>query len=124
MPTAHRIVGFTIVGGFVALFLWGGVAFLVRRHPTRWFWRLLAVLQVALIVQLGAGLTLLALGYPLPGLLHLAYGAVFPAVVLAVAHVLGRSLEDPEEAWKVFTVGAFFIAGLTLRALATGLGLP
>jgi hypothetical protein len=124
MPAVHRIIGFAIVGGFLLLFAWGGIAFLTKRGPGRAFWGLLAAMQAAILVQLLAGLLLLVVGRPLPSLLHLLYGVVFPAIVLAVAHVLGRGMDDPEDAWKVFAVASFFIFGLTLRALTTGLGLP
>jgi hypothetical protein len=124
MPTVHQLIGFAIVIGWGLLFLWGLAVWILRRDPTLWFWRLLAVLQVLVGVQLAAGLVLLATGRHLPSLLHLGYGAVFPAVVLVVAHVLARSLEDDFEAHKIFTVAAFVVFGLTLRALTTGLGLP
>jgi hypothetical protein len=122
----HAWIGFGMVGGWLLFLLWGGVQYLLSRRgePGRWFWHLLAGLQVLLVLQLIGGVILLAMGRPLPGLLHLAYGAVFPAVVLVVAHGIGRGLEDPGDAWKVFTLAAFFIFGLTLRALTTGLGLP
>jgi hypothetical protein len=124
MPTVHKYIGFVIVGGWGLFFLWGLVFFLIKREPNQWYWRLLAALQAILILQLGAGLTLLALGHRLPSALHLFYGSVFPAVVLVVAHVVARGLEEESEAWKVFAVAGFFLFGLTLRALTTGLGLP
>jgi cytochrome c oxidase subunit IV len=120
----HAYVGYAIVGGWGLLFLWGLVTFLVRREPDEWYWRLLAGLQVILIVQLAAGLVLLVTGHDLPGVLHLAYGVVFPTIVLVVAHVVGRGMEDEADAWKVFAVASFFVFGLTLRALTTGMGLP
>jgi hypothetical protein len=120
----HAVIGFAIVAGWVVMFLWGLIAFIIKREPNPWFWRLLAVLQVLLIVQLAAGLALLALGNRADSFLHYLYGVVFPAIVLVVAHVVGRGMEDEEETWKVFAVAAFFIFGLTLRALTTGLGLP
>ena len=123
MATIHKLIGFAIVSGFGIMFLWGLGAFIVKREPNQWWWRLLGVLQVVLIVQLGAGLTLLALGRTKP-LLHYAYGVVFPAIVLVAAHVIARGLEDEVDAWKVFAVASFFVFGLTLRALTTGLGLP
>ena len=70
-----------------------------------------------------AGLVLLVLGHR-QSLLHYGYGAVFPTIVLIVAHSFGRGLEDEADTWKVFAVASFFIFGLTLRALTTGLGLP
>jgi hypothetical protein len=103
--------------------LWGGAALLVKRDPTVWFWRLLAVLQVVLILQLAAGLTLLALGRSQEPL-HILYGSLFPVIVLAVAHVLGRGMKEERDALIVFTAASFFLFGLTLRALTTGLGLP
>jgi hypothetical protein len=123
MAEVHKYIGFVIVSAFGVMFVWGLVAFIVKREPNQWWWRLLAALQVILILQLAAGLTLLALGRRL-GLLHYAYGALFPAIVLVGAHVIARGQDDEEDAWKVFAVASFFLFGLTLRALTTGLGLP
>ena len=119
----HAVIGFTIVGGWAVMFLWGLIAFIVKREPNEWFWRLLAVLQVLLILQLIAGVVLLATGHR-QELLHYGYGAVFPAIVLVIAHVFARGLETEGDTWKVFAVASFFVFGLTLRALTTGLGLP
>jgi hypothetical protein len=124
MPTIHKVIGFVIVGGWGVLFLWGTIAWATRRDPTAWFWRLLATLQVLLGIQLVAGIVLLATGRGLPSLLHLGYGLVFPLIALVAAHVVARSLEDDIDAHKIFTVAAFVVFGLTLRALTTGLGLP
>jgi hypothetical protein len=122
MSEVHTAIGFAIVGGFFVLFAWGGLAFLTRRGPGVWFWRLLAVLQAALVLQLLAGAVLLILGGRQP-LLHYAYGALFPAIALTVAHVLGRGMEEERDALLVFAFAAFVVFGLTLRALATGLGI-
>lgn len=124
MVTVHKDIGYVIVGGWGLFFLWGLVSFLIKREPNRWFWGLLAGLQAILIVQLGVGLTLLALGHHLPSALHFFYGSVFPGIVLVIAHVVARGLEEKSDAWKVFAVAGFFLFGLTLRALTTGLGLP
>ena len=123
MSTLHRFIGFAIVAGFLVLALWGLVAFIVKREPTRWFWRVLAILQVVLIIQLIAGVVLLLTGGR-RGLLHYAYGALFPAIVLVGAHIIAREMEDPGDAWRVFAIAGFILFGLTLRALGTGLGLP
>ncbi|HEX9236713.1 MAG TPA: hypothetical protein VF972_10595 [Actinomycetota bacterium] len=119
----HAYVGFGIVGGWAVMLLWGIVALIAKRVPTTWFWRLLAVLQGLLIIQVVAGVVLLAAGHR-QQTLHYLYGSVFPAIVLVIAHVLGRGMEDERDTVKVFTAAAFFLFGLTLRALATGLGLP
>lgn len=124
MPTVHKFIGFAIVVGWGLLFVWGTGAWILRREPPTWFWRLLAVLQVLLGVQLIAGIVLLATGRRLPSLLHLGYGVVFPVAVLVTAHLLGRSMEDDVDAHKIFTVASFVVFGLTLRALTTGLGMP
>jgi hypothetical protein len=121
MSSVHRFIGFGIVGLAALLPLWGLVALIVRREPNRWFWHALAVLQALIAVQLIAGIVLLAMGRRLPSLLHFLYGVVFPALVLAVGHVIGRGLANEEDTWKVFAVAGFFLFGLTLRALTTGL---
>ena len=41
----HLVIGAAIVGGWLALMLWGLVAFIIKREPNPWFWRLLALLQ-------------------------------------------------------------------------------
>jgi hypothetical protein len=121
MEAIHRFVGFGIVGGWLLLFLWGCVLFVLRRDANRWYWGLLTALQVLLGLQLLAGIVLFATGGR-PPLLHYFYGVLFPAVVLVVAHGLTRGLEKPPY-HVFFTIGAFFIFGLTGRALMTGLGL-
>lgn len=121
MGTVHRSIGFAIVGLAAILPLWGVVALIVRREPNRLFWHILAVLQGALALQLIAGVALLVMGRRLPSLLHLLYGVVFPALVLVVAHVIGRGLAEEKDTWKVFAVAGFIVFGLTLRALTTGL---
>ncbi|HEX9411781.1 MAG TPA: hypothetical protein VF986_08825 [Actinomycetota bacterium] len=124
MVTVHKFIGYVIVGGWGLFFLWGLVFFLIKREPNQWYWRLLAFLQAVLLVQVAVGLTLLGLGRRLPSALHFLYGSVFPAIVLVIAHVMARGLEEKSDAWKVFAVAGFFLFGLTLRALTTGLGLP
>jgi hypothetical protein len=112
-----------VVAGWLVMFLFGLVAWIVRREPNKVFWRLLAALQILLVAQLIAGSVLLGLGKRSDSWLHYLYGAVFPAIVLVVAHVLGRGMANEEDTWKVFAVASFIIFGLTLRALTTGLGL-
>jgi hypothetical protein len=122
MSAVHRVAGFAVVGGLFLFFLWGLIAWLARRDPGAWYWRLLAALQVLLVLQLVAGAVLLAMGRR-QSLLHYAYGALFPLVALVVAHVLARGMERERDALLVFVATSFIVFGLTLRALATGLGI-
>jgi hypothetical protein len=122
MASIHRVVGFAIVGGLLWLFAWGLAAWLTRRDPGAWFWRLLAAVQILLALQLLAGAVLLALGRRQP-LLHYAYGALFPLIALVVAHVLARGMDQERDSLLVFVAASFVVFGLTLRALATGLGI-
>ena len=121
MARFHELEGFVIVAGWGVLFLFGIGLFLTKRDAGRLYWGLLTVLQVLLGVQLLAGLVLLFSGGRQP-LLHYLYGAVFPALVLGVCHVFTRGLEKPPY-HLFFTIGAFFVFGLTARALMTGLGI-
>jgi len=103
------------------LFLFGVGLWLTKRDANRVYWALLTVLQVLLVIQLLAGLVLFAEGGR-PAVLHYLYGAVFPALVIGVCHLFTRGLEKPPY-HLFFTIGAFFVFGLTARALMTGLGI-
>jgi hypothetical protein len=121
----HAWIGFAIVALWAVLFLAGATMFLLRRRQAwGWFWGLLAALQVLLGLQFVAGLVVLLTGHLADSILHYAYGVVFPVIVLVVAHTVARGLDDPDDGWKVFAIASFFVFGLTLRALTTGLGLP
>jgi hypothetical protein len=120
MASFHRVLGFAIVTGWGLLFLFGIGLFITRRDANRLYWGLLGVLQVLLGLQLVAGLVLLVSGGRQP-LLHYLYGAVFPALILGVCHLFSRGLEKPPY-HLFFSIGAFFVFGLTARALMTGLG--
>jgi len=118
----HAVVGFVIVAGWFVVFAWGCLSWWpFHREPPRAFWGLLGVLQGILILQLVIGI-ILWISNPVPTWLHPLYGAVFPAIVLAIAHVLARGMDLETDRYKVFAVASFFIFGLTLRALMTGLG--
>jgi hypothetical protein len=121
MARFHELAGFVIVAGWGLLFLFGVGLWVTKRDANRLYWGLLTVLQVLVGIQLLAGLVLLVSGGRQP-LLHYLYGAVFPALVLAVCHVFTRGLEKPPY-HVFFTVGSFFVFGLTARALMTGLGI-
>jgi hypothetical protein len=116
----HLVAGSAIVGAFGLLTLWGLVTWIIRRGPGRAFWWVVGFVQGAVLLQLLVGVVLLLLGGRAT-ILHIVYGAVFPALVLAVAHVLARDA-FAHRPWAPFAVASFFCLGLTLRALMTGLG--
>jgi hypothetical protein len=121
----HKYVGFSVPAGFLLLFGWALVSFIRNKPPGEWFWRLLAVVQVVLGVQIVVGGTLFLLGYrPSPNgpvWLHYVYGGLFPAGVLIAAHRYARRYEGIS--WMIFGVAALVNFGLTFRALQTGLGI-
>lgn len=120
MSQIHLYVGYAVVGGWLLLFLWGCMLWLIRKDANRWYWGLLTILQILLGLQLLAGIVLLVAGGR-PEWLHYVYGVVGPLVILVIAHLLTRGLEKPPY-HTLFTIAAFIIFGLTARALMTGLG--
>ena len=119
----HRYVAYSIPTGFVVLFLVSIFTYLFNREPGEWYWRLLAILQVVLAIQVLVGVVLFATGRRASGNFvgaHYLYGAVFPLVVLVFAHRFSR--RHPNVAVAVFGFAAFLCFGLTMRALQTGLG--
>ncbi len=121
MTEIHKFIGFAVVGGWFVLMAWAAAAAIARKEPGRWYWRLLGALQAILLLQIVIGLILL-ISNPVPAFLHPFYGALFPAIVLVIAHVFARGLDDERDRWKVFGWASLFVFGLTLRALMTGLG--
>jgi heme A synthase len=121
----HEYIGFSIPAGFLILTLWTVAAWIRNKTPGPWFWRLVAILQVVLGLQIVIGGTLFLLGHrPHPNgpvWLHYVYGGLFPAALLIYAHRLARSRFE-EVPWVVFGIAAFVCFGLTFRALQTGLG--
>jgi hypothetical protein len=118
----HLLIGYAIVGGFGLLWLWGMGTWAIRRGPGRPFWWLLGFLQATLLVQGVVGVVLLVTGLRASAL-HYVYGVIFPILVLVVAHVFAREA-FAHRPWLPFALASFFVFGLTLRALMTGLGYP
>ena len=120
----HRYVAYSIPTGFVVLCLVSLFTYLFNREPGEWYWRLLAILQVVLAVQVLAGAILFLTGRRPPSIsfvgAHYVYGSLFPLVVLVFAHRYAR--RQPNIAVAIFGIGAFLCFGLTMRALQTGLG--
>lgn len=124
MTSLHVVVGYAILAGFGALALWALGGFMFNRAPGNWFWNLLGALQVTIGLQVVAGAILFLTGARPdtsgPTWLHYIYGAVFPALVLVVAHRYARRW--PELPWAVFGVAAFVCFFSVFRALQTGFG--
>jgi hypothetical protein len=92
MPTVHLVVGVLVVvlnlaAGVVGAWHW------FRVTPSVLFWRLLRAGQGSIVVQLGIGLILLALGHSPKGNLHILYG-VLPVAVSFVAEQLRITSAD------------------------------
>ncbi len=120
MRALHLVAGSAIVGAFGLVTLWGLVTWIVRRGPGQAFWWVIGFVQGAVLLQALVGVILLLIGGRAT-ILHIVYGAVFPALVLGVAHVLAREA-FAHRPWAPFAMASFFCFGLTLRALMTGLG--
>jgi hypothetical protein len=116
----HLVIGWSIVGAFGTLWLWGLGTWIIRRGPGRYFWWVLAYVQATVLIQGLVGVILLVAGGRVP-VLHYVYGVIFPVLVLLTAHVLARDAFS-HRPWAPFALAAFFSFGLTLRALMTGLG--
>ncbi len=125
MTYLHRVVAYSIPAGFALLALWALAAWIFNREPHRWFWALLAGVQVILGVQVVVGAVLFAVGErPAtsgPEWLHYLYGGLFPVIVLVLAHRWARRAESL--AWVLFGAAGLVNFGLTFRALQTGLGI-
>ena len=120
MPEVHKFIGVAVVALFGVTTLWGLGAILRKRQDAgKVFWVLVAAAQVAIGLQLIAGVVLLLLGESLPVLLHLAYG-VFTAGALVWAHVEARKRTILK--YVPFVWACLFAFGLSLRAFQTGLG--
>lgn len=124
MDTVHGFIAYGIPAGFLLLTLWSIVALVRNKAPGGVFWNVLAVLQVVIGIQAIIGVILLLTGARPPTQgpqwLHYAYGGLFPAIVLAVAHRFARKYEGIP--WLAFGIAGFVIFGLTFRALQTGNG--
>lgn len=124
MSRIHFYIAYVVPAGFAVMALWALVSFLRNRTPAAAFWGLLAFLQVVLGLQVLVGAVLFLSGLEPstqgPVWLHYAYGGLFPAALLVGAHRFGAKHQDV--AWIPFGIVAFLNAGLTLRALMTGLG--
>lgn len=140
MTAVHLSVGIAVLATNLCAGVWGSAAWL-RRRPAEGFWYALRVAQIAVVLQVMLGATLLLLGRESPDPLHYVYG-VLPLLVsmlaeLARAGAGTRELEGidfdalPSErqrlvAFAIFrretgimAVSALVVFGLAMRAAAT-----
>lgn len=125
MSEFHKYFGYAVPVGFGILTLWVAYCLVRNKQPHDSFWSLLAVTQVFVGVQVVVGAVLFFRGLQPPTSpvwLHYAYGGLFPAALLMLAHRLGRTRFEAVP-WVPFGVASLVICGLTVRALMTGLGM-
>lgn len=116
MSEIHRIVGLSIGGIFGILALWGLFLWIKNSDPGQTFWRLLALGQIGLVLQVIVGVVMFFVRGAMPPL-HYAYGA-FPIIVLYVAHRQSKKFEGLE--WVAFAIAGLVIFGLQTRGFMTG----
>jgi hypothetical protein len=81
----HATAAVITIGLFALAALWGAWCWR-RQRQSRWFWRLLRAGQVVVVLEMGIGGILVALGHKPPNL-HLIYGAL-PVLVSLIAEQL------------------------------------
>lgn len=124
MSEFHKYFGYAIPAGFGILALWAIYCLIRNKQPADRFWTLVGVMQVLIGLQVVVGAILFIMGLAPPTSpvwLHYAYGGLFPAALLMLAHRLGSSRFESVP-WIPFGAVSFLICGLTVRALMTGLG--
>ena len=119
MREIHQYLGLVIAGIFLLLALWGLVQWIRNADPGALYYRLLAVAQVALGLQLIVGVLMYLVVREGPvDPLHFIYGG-FPILVLIAAHKYSKKLQGLE--WVAFALAGLFIFGLQLRGYMTGM---
>ena len=124
--TLHgQILGGLLIGSWAVVSVWALVLRFGEERETPAFWRVVSIAQILLGAQAVVGLVMLILGRrPGPAddgrtmVFHLAYGLVFPLIVLIVGHKYAR--DGRYRAHSVFAFAAFVIFGLTARAYMVG----
>jgi len=94
VESVHFIVGIGVLATNAVAGIWGAAAWL-RNRPSVGFWYALRTAQVAVVLQAGLGVTLLALGHVAPDDLHVIYG-VAPIVVSFSAEAIRSGVAERE----------------------------
>ena len=119
------VLGFALIGSWAVISGWALALRFTSYEETPTFWRVVSVAQILLALQWIAGIVLLLMGRR-PGqaetggdlAFHLAYGLLFPAIVLGVAHMTAR--RGSYKPHSVFAVAGLVLFGLTARAWMVG----
>jgi hypothetical protein len=119
LPTIHGEFGLGVAYLFLIIALLGLVYWVRNRDPGAWFWRLLAVAQVGVGVQILLGLLMLLSGRRATNWVHYAYG-LFPLLMLYVAHRYSKRAKGLE--WVAFAIVGLVNFGLMFRGYLTGTG--
>ena len=119
------VLGFLLIGSWAVISGWAFALRFTSYEETPTFWRVVSVAQILLALQWVVGIVLLLMGRR-PGAVetggdlafHLAYGLLFPAIVLGVAHSTARS--GRYKPHSVFALAGLIIFGLSARAWMVG----
>jgi hypothetical protein len=119
------VLGFALMGLWAVVCLWALGLRVAKREESPLFWRVVSIAQILLGLQLLAGIVLLVIGRR-PGpdgdgatlAFHLAYGLLFPVIVLLAGHKVAR--DGKYRPHSVFAVVGLVVFGLTARAWMVG----
>lgn len=111
---ANTVLLFNLVAG-----LWGVISYFRGRGVTSNYWGILAIAELLFIAQaiLGASLWL-GDARPARAAVHVLYGAV--SVISLPAYFLFTRGRDDRPAALAYGALCLFLAGISLRAMATG----
>lgn len=95
--------------------LWGVGTAIARRNPSRVFFAARTIAIAAMLLQVGAGLTLYMGGIRPGNAFHVFYGVVI-AVTFSLAYVYRSTMDRNPGLW--YGILLLFVMGLGLRAFA------
>jgi len=121
LPRIHGTFGLAVAFVFLIIAALGVVFWVRNRDPGALFWRLVALAQVGVGVQILLGLLMLLSGRRATNWVHYAYG-LFPVLTLYVAHRYSKKAKGLE--WVAFSIVGLVNFGLMFRGYMTGLGRP
>ncbi len=111
---ASSMLFFAIIAG-----VWGLVAYLRRRGVEGDYWGILAVGELLFLAQTVVGVAMWVGGARPPRSVHLLYGAV-ASITLPTYFALSKGRDD-RMASLIYGLLCFFLVGISLRAMSTGM---